>query len=100
MTELVSNALPAHPRDAGWRYGMDLSILPQIEDGATIVSVVEVTATPDGLTISGEQVDSPATSASAIIEGGTAGIDYEVTFVVTLSTGETVGRTGIRRVQR
>lgn len=100
MTELVSNVLPAHPSDAGWRYGMDLSNLPQIVGGATIASVSSVTATPTGLTISGAQVDSPPTSASAVIAGGAAGIDYEVTFVVTLSTGETVGRTGIRRVQR
>lgn len=56
----------------------------QLADGETISAVNSVTATPSGLTISGAPTYSGA-KASQRIAGGSAGVRYVVTFVVTTS---------------
>ena len=95
---MVRNSITKTPGDALIRFEMDFAGLPEL-DSATIASVTSVAATPSGLTIASEQVETGDKAASAVFSGGTDGTDYEVTFTVLLSSGETLARTGLLRVR-
>ena len=96
--QMVKNTITKTPGDALIRLEMDFSDLPEL-DSATIASVTSVVASPVGLTIGSEQVEVGDKAASAVFSGGTNGTDYEVTFTVLLSSGETLARTGLLRVR-
>ncbi len=68
-------------------FAMDFAA--QLADGESLTSVSSVTAAPSGLTISGAATLSGAV-ASQRIAGGTAGVRYVVTFVVTTSASNTL----------
>ena len=79
-------------------YVMDFSGL--MSKGETIASVTSVTYTgPDvALTLSGP-VTYSGVYAQQRIEGGTSGIKYKVTFVVTTSLGNTLQGEGLLQVK-
>lgn len=66
------------------RMSMDFGNIQQLIDGATITGTPVVTALPSGLTISGISLDY-SYQVSALFAGGTAGVDYSVTFAITLN---------------
>lgn len=66
------------------RFAFDFGNIPQLIAGYTIVGTPVVTALPSGLTISGIQLDYPY-QVSALFSGGTADVDYTVTWAITLS---------------
>lgn len=66
------------------RFSMDFGNIQQLIDGATVVGTPTVTALPSGMTISGIQMDYTY-QVSALFEGGTADVDYTVTFAITLN---------------
>jgi hypothetical protein len=72
-------------------YEWDFSDFDELEAGETISSPA-VTADPSGLTIG-----TPSVSGSSVfcrLSGGTAGVTYEVTCAVTLSSGGTLDMVG------
>lgn len=89
---LVQNELEKSPGDVR-RFAMDFSSLPELASG-TIASITSITASPDGLTLSSQQIDSGSKSVSCIISGGVNGKPYNVTFKVVTSGGQTLERTG------
>lgn len=69
------------------RLSMDFGNIQQLIDGATIAGTPTVTASPSGLTISGVQLDY-SYQVSALFVGGTADVDYTVTFAITLNDAD------------
>jgi len=68
------------------RMAMDFGNIQQLIDGASIVAQ-SVSASPSGLTITGVQVDY-GYQVSALFAGGTGGVDYAVTFAITLDDAD------------
>jgi hypothetical protein len=77
-------------------YTMDFAA--NMDEGETISGVTSVAATPSGLTLSGPATFSD-TRAFQRIAGGTAGVSYKVTFLVTTSAGNTLEGEGLLLVR-
>ncbi len=75
---------------------MDFSAL--LAPGENISGVTSVTASPNGLTLSGSATISGLT-ANQRIAGGTNGTTYKVTFVITTSLGNTLEGEGYLKVE-
>ena len=70
------------------RYEFDFSNLLAV--GETVTGVTSVSATPTGLTIASENVNSDADGCTAQISVGTDGTRYTVVAVVTTSDSNTL----------
>jgi hypothetical protein len=77
-------------------YTMDFS--PLLGTGETLTGVTSVTALPADLTLSGVPTYS-GVFAQQRIAGGTAGVKYVVTFLVTTSGGNTLEGEGVLQVK-
>lgn len=94
-TSLVSGS-PRKSAGDRKRMGMDFGDCFLLQQGFTIDSY---SVAAPGLTVSSGQLDF-AYQVSAIIDGGTAGITYNVTFIITLNDGDatTIKRVGTLKV--
>lgn len=95
---LVNNVLEKTPGDK-LRFSMDFSSLPELAGTGAIASITSVAASPSGLTISSPTIATGAKAASAVIESGAAGTDYDVTFTVVTAAGQIIERTGVLQVR-
>jgi hypothetical protein len=77
-------------------YGMDFAAL--LSSGESLAGITSVVATPTGLTLSGSP-SIAGTFAQQRILGGTAGIKYTVTFIVTTTQSNTLEGEGILQVK-
>ena len=68
-------------------FAMDFEDL--LESGETIATIVDVTATPTGLTISAKAIETDTLGVEFRIVGGTDGVSYQVTVKVITSAGNT-----------
>lgn len=75
-----------------------MEFAPNMGQTETITGVTSVVAAPSGLTLSGSATFS-GTQASQRIAGGTDGVLYKVTFIVTTSGGNTLEGEGNLRVR-
>lgn len=94
----VSQYLAEWTKDpaAALDYGIDWSAA--LPTGVTISSSTWTAGT--GLTASGGSINAAATQTAVRLSVGTAGIDYEVTNQVTLSSGEVDERTVLIMVRQ
>lgn len=69
---------------------------PDLENGQTIASAV-VTVAPSGLTLGGQSIVD--NRVEKWVSGGSAGVEYTVTFEVTMSDGKVVIDDFIVRVE-
>lgn len=74
-----------------------LNFTDHLNSGATVSAVSSITASPSGLTFANNTVSSPYVTTK--VSGGTNGVDYVVTAVVTTSDGETLEESGLLRVR-
>lgn len=72
-------------------YTMDFA--PNMSTGETITSVTSVVSTPTGLTVGSNTISGQR--AQVRLSGGTAGIAYNVTFIVVTSLSNTLEAEGI-----
>jgi hypothetical protein len=73
-------------------YVADFENFPEIAAGDTVASITSIAAAPAGLTL-GTQAFT-ASTATVVISGGTAFVDYLVTFVVRTTAGSTLELVG------
>lgn len=66
----------------------DMEFLGRLDDDETLTAVSSVTATPSGLTIG--TASYSGTRAQFRISGGSSGVKYKVTAVVTTSASNTI----------
>lgn len=65
----------------------DMDFVGRLDDGETITAVVSATGSPSGLTIGSASYSG--TRAQFRISGGTAGVTYKITVVITTSASNT-----------